>query len=176
MTRTTVIIGVVVAVVAVVGVRVFFLLPRGPAGREFNLRAAEFGFDGFQGGPDLRVKVGETVRIRVTNAGGLPHEFMVVTDKDIAVQMMHEAIAELQDQGLTGEALLEAYEGEHEGMMEQLMPIMGARAEMEPGMMQTIEFRAERAGTFWYVCLEGDGTLPLAHADNGMFGRLIVES
>lgn len=162
-------------VAAVVAVTTLFFLPTQRV-VEYRLRAAEFGFDGFEGGPELQAKVGDTVRIWLTNAGGLPHEFVVVRDRDAAIRTMHDVIDRAQADGLTGSALLEAYERGHDVFLGQLIPFPGTHVNVVVGRADMVEFRVRQQGVFWYICLEGEGTLPDGiHADHQMFGRFVVE-
>jgi FtsP/CotA-like multicopper oxidase with cupredoxin domain len=134
------------------------------------------GFNGFQGGPQLRVQLGDIVRIRLTNAGGLPHEFVIVLDKDAAIFTMRDVIARLHQEGLEGDAFLAAFDRGHDTFLGRLTPIPGTHIQVGPGQTRVVEFQASQQGTFWYVCLEGAGTLPeQVHAERGMFAQFIVE-
>lgn len=150
---------------------------QGPQLREFTMRLQEFGYNGSSTGPTITVKVGDTVRIHVANTGGLGHEFMVVANKDDSIQMMKDIADKLVAQGLNKTDALAKYHAEHEEMMMMdMVAFSGGVVSLEPGENKTIEFVANRAGTYWYVCLEAGGTFPKTHAEMSMYGQLQVNS
>lgn len=69
----------IVSVVAAAGVfGAYNLLLKGPAVKTFELTGFDFGYNQPKGGPTIRVKFGDMVRVSFKNLGGLEHEFMVV--------------------------------------------------------------------------------------------------
>jgi uncharacterized cupredoxin-like copper-binding protein len=95
--------------------------------------------------PDrLSVKQGETVRLRITNSGATPHEFVLGTKKEI---------------------------DEHHEMM-RTMPTMKHAdpnaVSVAPGTTADLIWRFSRPGTFLYACL-----IP-GHWESGMQGTVTV--
>ncbi len=95
--------------------------------------------------PDtLKIKQGETVRLRITNAGKIPHEFVLGTPKEI---------------------------DEHAAMM-RAMPDMihtdASSARLAPGKTTDIIWQFSTPGKFLYVCLIA------GHREAGMQGSVIV--
>lgn len=135
---------VIVLAVSLVG---FFLITSRPAGKEFSLRMREYGFDGTKGGPSLRVKVGDNIRINLKNEGGLQHDFWIVENVDKAV-----------DETLT---------------KKERSFLFGARIQnVDPGQESRLTFKVDRPGSFFYVCLQLD---PEIHAKRGMFGEFVIQ-
>ncbi len=110
MVSRSVIIGVAVALVILAGIGGFLLLPKGPPVKEFQTTMQEFGYDGYSGGPTYAVKVGDTVRFKVTNKGGAGHEFVVVADLNGTTKMFHDVITKLTNQGLSKDAAQDQYD------------------------------------------------------------------
>jgi uncharacterized cupredoxin-like copper-binding protein len=177
--RTAVIAGIVAVVVVVAAVSVFFLIPRGPSVREFTLDMVEYAFrQGTTNNPTLRVKVGDTVVIRLNNKGAVTHEFMLFENAESVVNMMRDVVKDLTARNVPKDEALEQYEDrktemEDSGMIK--VAFEGADADAEPGNSATIRFTATRPGTFTYICLEVEGSYPDIHYDKGMHGQLIVE-
>ena len=164
---------VVVAVVVTLIGGAILLLPKGP---EFTLEMQEFGYNGFSGGPTIKAKVGDTIKLTLKNVGGAPHEFMIVENKDMALAMMKKTISDLQDMRLENEELMERYNEMHHGMMMDMMVFQGSQVDLQPGETVTIYVEVDRPGTFWYICHHLEGTYPELHQERGMFGKLIVET
>ena len=93
---------------------------------------------------EIRVRVGETVRIVVSNTGKLRHEFVLGTMEELRehAEMMRKFPA-----------------------MEHHDPHM---ASVEPGAKATIVWRFTKPGTFHYACLEP------GHLEAGMVGKVVV--
>lgn len=139
-------VAIVAIIVVVILVGYYFITSR-PTVREFSLRTREFGFDGTKGGPSLRVKVGDDVRINLKNDGGIPHDFWIVENVEKAVE---ETLAKKERTFL-----------------------FGARAQkLEPGQESKLSFKVDRPGSFFFVCLQLD---PEIHAKRGMFGEFVVQ-
>lgn len=169
--------GVVVAVVVVVVVVALLLQP---GIREIRLEAMEFGFNGASGGPTIRMRAGETVKIIFTNKGAVDHEFTTIRNKDSFLRDMHGKINELQAKGLDEEEIEESEEVEevhHEYVVGKI--IVGGKEEAmvvkSPGEAEEFLLRIDVPGTYTYLCAELDGTFPDTHADRGMFGTIVVE-
>ena len=163
----------VAIIAAAVVIGTIFLLPRGP---DFTLDMQEFGYNDFTGGPTLKVRVGDTVRITLKNIGGAEHEFKVVEDKDMSITVMRNVIKDLQSDGLSKAEQIERYDEMRRNMVEDMVAFPGAQVDLKPTETKTIEFVAERPGTFWYVCHNVGGSFPELHQDRGMFGQIIVEA
>jgi uncharacterized cupredoxin-like copper-binding protein len=92
----------------------------------------------------LSIQQGETLRLRITNDGKLPHEFVLGTKEEIA---------------------------EHAKMMRQTPDMADADANsvrMAPGKSADIIWNFSQAGTFLYACL-----IP-GHWEAGMQGTVTV--
>lgn len=177
----------IVVVVAAVGVGAYLAIPKGPPPPEVvtvQLEAREFGYQGlgynladhqYKGGPTIKVKVGDTVRIVLKNSGGTEHELMVVKDKEKVLNMMRGVIKDLQAQSLEKSKAIEQYNEKHEANAEKMVAFPEAEVDVEQGQTKTIEFTANTVGQFSYVCHKVAGTYPETHQDNGMFGEFIVE-
>ena len=124
----------------------------GPTTHTFTITAREFGFDvtGDASGanPTIRVMAGDIVKITFKNGGGLVHEFMIVVDKD--------------------EAIDKEKKGEEAGL-----PFGFEIADVEPSQQRTVTFIPSHSGGFFYLCLVKTGDK--LHAELGMFGQFIVE-
>ena len=93
---------------------------------------------------EIRVRRGETVRIVVSNAGKLRHEFVLGTMEELR---------------------------EHAEMMRKMPGMVHHEAHMAsvpPGGMATIAWRFTKPGTFHYACLEP------GHLEAGMIGKVVV--
>lgn len=137
----------IVAIIIVVGIATYFLIASRPAVKEFTLRMREYGFEGSKGGPTLRVKVGDNVRINLKNEGGIPHDFWIVENIDKAVEETKEK--------------------------KERSFLFGASVQnVDAGQESRLTFKLDRSGSFFYVCLQLD---PEIHARLGMFGELVVQ-
>lgn len=178
MKRGLLLVGALVVVVAAAASAFFLLAPSGP--REIRLEAREFGFNGPSGGPTIRAKVGETIRIVLVNMGGADHEFMVVSDKDGFLQRLHQVIAELRAKGLDEEKIETSEEVEevHHHFTAVELTVGNERkmdVEVEPRESATFTLRFDRPGTYYYLCADMGLTFPEVHADRGMWGTIVVE-
>jgi len=142
-----------VLVVAVVAASAMFLLAPQSREKSFALEAFDFGFNGHQGGPTLTVKEGDTVKISLTNKGGVGHELMILTKDEYDEFLKHWESGEEHSHP---EA---AFKG-------------AVIHDLEPGETKTITFVADKAGEYVYVCLEKE---PDLHAKLGMVANFIVE-
>ena len=95
--------------------------------------------------PDrLRIRQGQTVRLRITNAGKMPHELVLGTHQEIL---------------------------EHWNMMRTMPTMQHAEAnavQVAPGATAEIIWRFSKPGSFLYACL-----IPL-HWEAGMQGTITV--
>lgn len=172
------ILGVVAVIVAAaVGGYILFFSEQ-VSGREYNVRFSDFVFILEDGDWPLRVKVGEKIVFHCKNVGGYPHEMMIVTPetKDQLLNTAHNILADLANQGLTGDDLGERYEevlGEHESEDGVLAEII-----LEPGESGDVTVVFTEPGTYYVICLEADGTADglKVHADHGMIAQIIVEA
>jgi len=165
-------IAVAIAAVTVIGGYTFFSLQDAPdvlGVTSFELIMRDFayngyGFNDYQGGPTLQVKEGDTVRVTLINEGALNHEFMLVST--IALEEALEALEHgAEDNGNDNEPDAE----EH---IHPEMAFPGAMLALTPGEKGTVEFVADKAGTFAIACFVGE---PQVHAALGMHATLIVE-
>jgi uncharacterized cupredoxin-like copper-binding protein len=184
-------IGTIVVIAAVGIATVFVVLPSMQEEvAEFELVLVDYGYNKAGFGPTLTVKVGQLIRLRLSNEGTQTHEFMLVAEKDMSLMMMKNMVGNiLESMNLTAEeADLDApewqqalmmYNEMHEGMVDQ-MAVKDASGnpvqfELEPDESGIFEFRMDEPGTYWFVCHNAGGTFPEIHQDRGMFGKLIVE-
>lgn len=144
MARRTLAVVAVVAIV-VVAAAVYFLYLT-PREKTFVVKGSDYVFDV----TNIPVKVGDRVKITLRNVGGTDHELLVVADKDRAIN----------DEKARREPELAFPEAEIE--------------DVEPGEEKSVTFTVNRAGTFYFLCLEKGGTTPLLHAEKGMIGTFIV--
>ncbi|MEO6171928.1 MAG: cupredoxin family protein [Arenimonas sp.] len=94
----------------------------------------------------FNVKLGETIRIRITNDGKLPHEFVLGTEQDIA---------------------------EHAEMMRQMPNMVHQDANavrVAPGHTADLVWKFSNVGNFLYACL-----IP-GHWEAGMRGTIKVSA
>jgi uncharacterized cupredoxin-like copper-binding protein len=175
-TMWAIIVAVLVVIAAVAG---FFLLsPTGP--REVILTMQEFGFNGYQGGPTIKVKVGESLRVILENKGGADHEFMIVKDLQGIREALHRTVQELRDKGMDQEAIEKSEELEmlHHKYAAVELIVEGKEehdVEIEPGESKLITLTFHEPGTYYYVCAELAITFPESHIVKGMYGTIIVE-
>ncbi len=166
-------IAVAIATVTVIGGYTFFSLQDAPdvlGITSFELIMRDFAYNGYgyteyQGGPTLQVKEGDTVRVTLVNEGALDHEFMLVSTH--ALEEALEAIEHgAEDHGNDNEP------DEAEEHIHPEMAFPGAMLTLSPGEKGTVEFVADKAGTFAFACFVGE---PEVHAALGMHATLIVE-
>jgi FtsP/CotA-like multicopper oxidase with cupredoxin domain len=100
-------------------------------------------------GPTLKVKVGEKLRVTVTNKLDLVHSFHShFTNYDIT----------------------------SDGSQLNTITGQGAGAMIPPGESWTYEFEATKAGIYYYHCHSADGHLTISqHIHQGLYGAIIVE-
>jgi len=95
--------------------------------------------------PDkLSIKQGETVRLRITNAGKIPHEFVLGTKEELA---------------------------EHAQMMRQMLGMIhndASSVQVAPGKSADIVWQFSKSGNFLFACL-----IP-GHRESGMEGSVTV--
>jgi len=169
---------VAIAAVVVIGAAALYFISQ-PSIREIKLEAWDFGYNGQTGGPTIRMKAGEPIRIILINKGGVEHEFMPVKDKDGFLKKIHDTVAELQTKGLD-EDEIEHHHEIHEIHEENSLGVIvddepHDDVDVEPGEEVTFMLKIDTPGTYSYLCAEFDGTFPDVHADRGMSGKLIVE-
>lgn len=71
---------IVAAASITLAIGAYLFLSQSPSVRTIELSARDFGYNDIKGGPTIRVKVGETVRLVLKNEGGIEHEIMIVED------------------------------------------------------------------------------------------------
>jgi FtsP/CotA-like multicopper oxidase with cupredoxin domain len=100
-------------------------------------------------GPTLKVKVGEKLRVKVTNKLDLIHSFHThFTNYDIT----------------------------SDGSQLNTITGQGAGAMIPPGGTWTYEFDATKAGIYYYHCHSADGHRTISeHIHQGLYGAIIVE-
>jgi len=170
---------IVAAVVVIAGASLYFLFIQPPM-REIRLETWEFGFNGPKGGPTIRMKAGETVKIILVNKGATEHEFMPVKDLDSFLKELHDTVRALQAKGLEEEDIEESHEVHeiHEKYSAGKILIGNKEEEdVDVDVGETREFllRFDEPGTYTGVCAEFGLTFPQVHADKGMFFTIIVE-
>lgn len=169
-----------IAVIAVGSVASFYLLEQ-PKIREITLEMWDFGYNGPSGGPTIRMKAGETIRITLINKGAVDHEFMPIADKDEFLAKLREEVKKLQEKGLDAEEIEESLGHEelaHEHAVGEIL-MNNDKQEMEvvllPGERATFLFSVDEPGIYSYLCTELEMTFPQTHADKGMYGKIVVE-
>ncbi len=173
MNKSYIIAIVVVLVILGVAGYAFFLMQGG--GNVYNIELREFAFVLKDGSFPLHVKAGEKITFKIKNVGGVGHEFMIVTDKDAVIDMIHQKIAELQAKyGNDTDKIETEYESWHESIMMQRKDLFLAMKDLEPGESATVTYTFQSPGTYWIVCAEVGGTLPKIHADFGMIAEIDV--
>ncbi|MEM1943067.1 MAG: hypothetical protein QXO30_03025 [Candidatus Caldarchaeum sp.] len=167
------------AFVGVAGVLLAFLMTTTGV-KEVKLEAYEFGFNGVSGGPTIRIKTGEPLRIVLTNKGGAEHEFMVVKDRSAFLKEFHDKLEELQARGMDERSIINSEELEeiHHHSSAVMLSVNGkpvADVNVKPGETKPFTLKFDKPGTYHYVCAELELTFPKTHADRGMYGSIIVE-
>ncbi len=139
---------VVLAIVVSAGAFAYTQLAPPSRTLTFKLYATEYAFsDGKETNPTITVKVGDTVNITVRNVGKVEHEFMIVQDLNASISHVKEGKG-------------------------SPTPAFGAVLnDIDPDEEDTMTFKADKPGTYYYVCLADD---PEIHAKLGMFGKFIV--
>jgi uncharacterized cupredoxin-like copper-binding protein len=125
----------------------------------FDLTSREFSYEGLGysevgGGPELRVRQGETVRINIRNIGAIDHSIFIVNQDEL--DRILAAIRSGLDEkniDLPSEAFA------------------GAKIVVKPGESGSMTFTPSRSGTFAYACLERE---PRLHVGFNMFAQLVV--
>lgn len=132
-----------------------------PPPKLFELEMVEYafhgqGYNGSTGGPELRVHLGDTVIIQLKNKGSQTHSFMITT-----VDELNKALdyAREKEAGMTGE-------------MEMPEMAFAPMANVNGGDVQTVQFKANEAGTFFYGSFSEN---PELDAMQSMYGKLVVE-
>ncbi|MCS7095133.1 MAG: hypothetical protein NZ988_04930 [Thaumarchaeota archaeon] len=179
----------VVAVVVVIGALTFFIFgQRGP--REIILEAWEFGYNGTTGGPTIKLKAGEEIRITLINRGGVAHEIIVVKDQDREAFLTetHKLVRRFIEKGVTDPIVIHASPEWHVSyrifaVTEMVIGgniVLGFRTidhiHVERGQVFSFTMKLDKPGTYNYVCGLTELTFPETHADRGMYGTIIVEA
>ena len=136
--------------------------------REFILVAKDFGWNGSQNGPVIRVTKGDVVQLTVSNAGHMAHNFGIAKMSDRATELMEE----------TKDMTLPQRVGHIPYSDMAKMPCPDCEKKFEPGHIeffikpgnqQTVTFTADESGQFKYFCMVR------GHIWLGMIGDFIVE-
>lgn len=140
----------------------------GGADREIVLTADEFGWNGTENGPTVRVTRGETIQLTVINAGTMAHNFGIAksspeTDRIIeetsgmplAERMRHIPYGDLSAHPCPG--CEEVFHNAH--IMSFIMP----------GEQEVVTFTADQKGEFRYFCMVR------GHLWLGMNANIVVE-
>ncbi|MBM4405976.1 MAG: PKD domain-containing protein [Chloroflexi bacterium] len=107
-------------------------------------------FNGTVPGPALKVRVGEVLRVKVTNKLDLTHSF---------------------------HTHLTNYTFENDGSQANIIAGKGQGAMIAPGGAYTYEFQPTTPGIYYYYCHSADGGLHIAHhIHQGLYGAIIVEA
>lgn len=167
---------IVVVIIAIIGISVWYFLMT-PGAREYVIRFREFAFIIEGTSFPLKIKAGETIKIKFINEGAVEHELMIVKDKDQVLKMAHALIEELQAQGFSGEDLIKAFEERHHEMEEDIEKrgLLLFKVELGSGEEIIKELKIDTPGTYWAVCLELEGSAPKTHTDMGMYAQIIVD-
>jgi uncharacterized cupredoxin-like copper-binding protein len=137
--------------------------------RELVLVADDFGWNGSQHGPNIRVTQGETIRLSVINAGKMAHNFGIAE-----VPQDTKALMDRLDNLPVDERLAQI---SYDQMSAH--PCPGCKGVFDnahimrfilPGEQQVVTFTADKAGVFKYFCMVR------GHLWLGMSGDFIVES
>lgn len=172
-----VILSVILAIALVAVVVVFAVLPAlnpPPEVQSLNINAVDYSFGGVGQQPTFRVQAGKIIYLVLTNDGNVPHEIVLVQDKDMVLNHVHMLITNIQNDAnyTTDEEREEAYEAAHEETAHAYRDI---EAHVGVGETARLAFILD-AGTYYFVCHEPDGTWPNVHQDAGMWATLIVEA
>lgn len=105
-------------------------------------------YNGTVPGPTLKVKVGETYRVRLINKLNLTHSFH-----------SHHS----------------PYPFTSDGSQANVIAGIGSKAMVTPGQEYTYEFHATRPGIFYYHCHSADKFPITTHIRNGLYGAIIAD-
>jgi len=129
--------------------------------REIRITSSEFTYAVGGGPPEIRLKVGEEIRIVFENRGNHDHEFLLVRNLDEAVNAVKQAL----ENGMSDAELDRLKAG---------LAFMGVRYEVEPGSVTIFRLSISSPGVYYFICLETEpGEEP--HAEKGEVGRIVVE-
>ena len=136
--------------------------------REFILVANDFGWNGSQNGPVIRVTKGDVVQLTISNAGQMAHNFGIAKMSDRATELMGET----KDMTLPERVSHIPYSD----MAKMPCPDCEKKFEqghieffIKPGNQRTVTFTADEDGQFKYFCMVR------GHIWLGMNGDFIVE-
>jgi len=158
--KKTGLIAIAIIVIIVASSAAAFVLSAIPSAKTLSLNAREFSFEGLGysaagGGPELRVKQGETVRINLRNMGAIPHSLFIVSQDEL-----NNVLAAIRS-GVDEKKIVLPSE-----------VFAGAKIVLKPGDSGSLTFTPNRSGRFFYACLERD---PKLHVGFNMFAELVVE-
>ncbi|MCS7129639.1 MAG: hypothetical protein NZ919_03275 [Candidatus Caldarchaeum sp.] len=139
----------------------FIVFLQRPEARTIVVTAEDFRFSVDGGEPTIRLRAGEEVRILFENKGKHDHEFLLVRDKDEALEKVEEKL-----EAGASDAELDRLKAE--------MAYLGIRFEAEPGGTAIFRLRITEPGTYYFVCLETEPD-DEPHAELGQVGVIIVE-
>lgn len=159
MSRKT-LIAITVFVVLVVAMNAAYLQSL-PTTRHITVQSFDFFFTvpGIQGNdPTITVRTGDTIVLTLeNNVTQNDHEFFVLTkenfDKYTTTLQLGENASEPEPAFMNGSV-----------------------EDVAAGQSKTGTFVVEQSGTYIYACLDKMGTVPLTHANKGMYGTFQVES
>lgn len=150
--------------ILIIGGVAYLNIDQSTVSKNFEFDAREFGFNLTEGGPTIKVKVGDTITIKLINVGQEEHELVIVSKETLAISL-NPAVAEL------GKDEFEKVLGGHpEPVFKE-----ANTHHVEPGETKIISFVAVTPGEYAYGCFldDPDGIL---HAHLGMWGEFIVET
>jgi len=176
MKRQILIPGVTALVLAAIAIT--FLIPMGASANEIEVDMYEFGYIVKNGDLPIELKVGEEYTLKITNIGGVEHEFMIVTDPDRVNTDVKSLVDEYLAQGLSFDEIFEILEEEHHELEEawESEGIFLDVVRLGPGESDILTLKFDSEGTFYIVCLVLKGSAPNTHYDMGMVAQLRVVS
>jgi uncharacterized cupredoxin-like copper-binding protein len=136
--------------------------------REFILVAKDFGWNGSQNGPVIKVTKGDVVRLTVSNAGQMAHNFGIAKMSSRATELMEETkdmplpdrVSHIPYQDMAKMPCPDCQKKFDEGHIEFFL---------KPGNQHTVTFTANESGQFEYFCMVR------GHIWLGMIGDFIVD-
>ena len=167
-----------ITAVILVAIAIAFLMPMGASANEIEVDMYEFGYIVKDGSLPLKLRAGEEYTLKITNIGGVEHEFMIVTDPDRVNSDIKSLVNDYLAQGMSFDEIFEALEEEHHELEEEWESegIFIDVVRLGPGQSDVMTLKFDSPGTYYIVCLVLKGSAPDTHADMGMKAELIVEA